>query len=181
MKPFNYAVVSSISALIIGIMLVVWPDVAVSYLVITIGVLFLLPGLLGIFSYALYARKQDQPSGNTFPIAALGSALFGLWLIIMPAFFVGILMYVLGVLLVMAGLNQLVNFAAVRSYVKVPLGVYLIPSLVLIAGLVVLFNPFEAATVPFILLGVSAIVYGFTDLIRLLRFRKKQGEVEEIK
>lgn len=180
MKPFNYAVVSSICALIIGIMLVVWPDVAVNYLVITIGVLFLLPGLLGIFSYALYMRKQAPDGGNSFPVAALGSTLFGLWLIVMPAFFVGILMYVLGVLLVLAGLNQLVNFAAARSYMQVPLGVYLIPSLILIAGLTVLFNPFEAATVPFVLLGGSAIVYGLTDLVRLLRFRKKQGEVEEI-
>lgn len=89
-------------------------------------------------------------------------------------------MYVLGVLLILAGLNQLVNFAAARSYMQVPLGVYVISSLILIAGLTVLFNPFEAATVPFVLLGGSAIVYGLTDLVRLLRFRKKQGEVEEI-
>lgn len=181
MKPFNYAVVSSICALIIGVMLVVWPDVAVNYLVITIGVLFLLPGLLGLFSYAMYARKNAQNGGYAFPVAALGSALFGLWLIIMPAFFVGILMYLLGVLLILAGLNQLINFAAVRSYMHVPMGVYVIPSLILIAGLVVLFNPFEVATVPFIVLGVSAFVYGLTDMVRLLRFRKKQqGEIEEI-
>lgn len=181
MKPLNYAVVSSICALIIGVMLVVWPDVAVNYLVITIGVLFLLPGLLGLFSYFAYAKKRAQQGVKvTFPIVALGSTLFGLWLIIMPAFFVGILMYVLGVLLVLAGLNQLVNFAAVRSYLLVPAGMYVIPSLVLVAGLVVLFNPFEAATVPFILLGVSSILYGLTDLIRLLRFHRKQEEVKEI-
>lgn len=182
MKPLNYAVVSSICALIIGVMLVVWPDVAVNYLVITIGVLFLLPGLLGLFSYFAYAKKRAQQGVRfTFPIVALGSALLGLWLIIMPAFFVGILMYVLGVLLVLAGLNQLVNFTAVRSYFSVPVGMYVIPSLVLVAGLVVLFNPFDAATVPFVLLGVFSIVYSLTDLFRLLRFRRKQGEIEEVK
>lgn len=182
MKPLNYAVVSSICALIIGVMLVVWPDVAVNYLVMTIGVLFLLPGLLGLFSYLAYAKKRAQQGiKNTFPIVALGSTLFGLWLIIMPAFFVGILMYVLGVLLVLAGLNQLVNFAALRSCLQVSAGVYVIPSLVLAVGLVVLLNPFEVATIPFILLGVSSIVYGLTDLFRLLRFRRKQEEVVELK
>lgn len=43
MKSLNYALVSSLCALVIGILLVTWPDVAVSYLVITIGVLFLIP------------------------------------------------------------------------------------------------------------------------------------------
>lgn len=181
MKSLNYAVISSICALIIGIMLVVWPDVAVGYLVMSIGILFLLPGLLGLFSYFAYAKRRErQGVGTAFPVVALGSALFGLWLIVMPAFFIGILMYVLGALLVLAGLNQLAGFASVRSYMRVPVGMYVIPALVLVAGLVVLFNPFEAATVPFVLLGVSAIVYGLTDLLRLLRFRRKQGEVIEV-
>lgn len=36
MKSLNYALVSSLCALVIGILLVTWPDVAVSYLVITV-------------------------------------------------------------------------------------------------------------------------------------------------
>lgn len=63
MKSVNNTLVSSICALIIGTLLVVWPGVAVNYLVITIGVLFLLPGLLGLFTYlaALNKRKAEAP------------------------------------------------------------------------------------------------------------------------
>ena len=75
------------------VLLVAWPEAAILYLVITIGVLFLVPGLFSLSGY-LIRGKQD---GSRFPIAGLGSLLFGLWLMIMPAFFVGILMYVLGV------------------------------------------------------------------------------------
>ena len=42
MRNFNYDALCSICALIIGVLLVVWPGEAVRYLVITIGVLFLL-------------------------------------------------------------------------------------------------------------------------------------------
>ena len=50
-----------------------------------------------------------------------------------------------------------------------------IPVLVLIAGIVVLFNPFYAqAAVPFIILGVSSIAYGLSDLINIIRFRQKK-------
>ena len=151
MKPFNYAVIGSICALIVGILLMVWPDMAVNYLVVTVGVLFLLPGLLGIFSYFARAKARKEAGiRGVFPVVALGSALFGAWLVIMPGFFIGILMYVLGALLVLGGVNQLVGFLSVRSYVHVPAGMYVLPLLILAAGVVVLFNPFEAAEVPFI-------------------------------
>lgn len=173
----NYALISSLCALIIGILLVVWPDAAVNYLVITIGVLFLLPGLVGLFAYFASSHKNKNGKAYPFPIVALGSSCFGLWLMVMPAFFVNILMYILGVLLVLGGVGQLVRFTSVRHVINVPVVWYAIPSLVLVAGLVVLFNPFEVATIPFILLGVSAIVYGGTDLIRLIFYRYRKNEV----
>ena len=163
----NYSIIRCICALVIGVLLVAWPEAAILYLVITIGVLFLVPGLFSLSGY-LIRGKQD---GSRFPIAGLGSLLFGLWLMIMPAFFVGILMYVLGAVLVLAGISQIVNLSAARSWTVVPGGFFVIPVLVLIAGIVVLFNPFTAAAVPFIILGVSSIVYGLSDLINIIRFR----------
>ena len=172
MKSLNYALVSSLCALVIGILLVTWPDVAVSYLVITIGVLFLIPGLVGLFSYlALLNKSKADAPRPVFPIVALGSTLFGVWLIIMPSFFVGVLMYVLGILLVLGGISQLANLIAARSFMPVPFGVYIVPVLILAAGITVLFNPFATAEIPFIVLGISSIVYALMDMVRLLRFR----------
>lgn len=51
MKTMNYSLVRIVCALIIGLVLVLWPDVAVQYLVITLGVLFLIPGLISLISY----------------------------------------------------------------------------------------------------------------------------------
>lgn len=175
MKAFNYSLLSTICALIIGVLLVVWPDVAVNYLVISIGVLFLIPGLTGIFYYfATEKSRREQGIKNIFPIPALGSVIFGFWLMIMPEFFVGILMYVLGILLVLAGLSQLMKLISVRNMVNVPFIMYVFSVLILFAGMLVLFNPFSAAAMPFMILGISAIFYALTDLLRLIRYRKKQ-------
>ena len=105
MRLFGYSVMCSLCALIMGVLLVMWPEAAMIYLVITVGVLFLLPGLYGIFAYFASRRGEEDGSGRAFPIVALGSALLGIWLIVMPAFFVGILMYVLGALLVLGGIR----------------------------------------------------------------------------
>ena len=152
MRLFGYSVMCSLCALIMGVLLVMWPEAAMIYLVITVGVLFLLPGLYGIFAYF-----ASDGSGRAFPIVALGSALLGLWLIVMPAFFVGILMYVLGALLVLGGIGQLMNFISVRKLTgSVPAIFYVIPVL---------------------LLGASSIVYGLTDLFRIIRYRRKSNQV----
>ena len=132
MRLFGYSVMCSLCALIMGVLLVMWPEAAMIYLVITVGVLFLLPGLYGIFAYFASRSRAEDGSGRAFPIVALGSALLGLWLIVMPAFFVGIL---------------------------------------------ILVNPFEAAKIPFIVLGASSIVYGLTDLFRIIRYRRKSNQV----
>ena len=96
----------------------------------------------------------------------------------MPAFFVGILMYVLGALLVLGGIGQLMNFISVRKFTgSVPAIFYVIPVLLLLAGILILVNPFEAAKIPFIVLGASSIVYGLTDLFRIIRYRRKSNQV----
>ena len=173
MKMMNYGMMRCVSAIAIGVLLMVWPEAAIIYLVIAIGAMFFLPSLFSLVGYFMKGRQM----GMYFPIISLGSLLFGLWLMVSPAFFVGILMYVLGVVLVFAGISQIANLLNARSHTVVPLGYYIMPVLILLAGIVVLANPFAAASVPFIILGVSSAIYGITELINIYKFRKKEEKV----
>ena len=122
MRSINGAVLRSAFAMVLGFVLVLWPEAAITYLVITIGILFILPGLFAILSY--FTRpKNENGEKPMFPIEAAGSILFGAWLVIMPEFFVNILMYLLGALLVIAGVQQLVSLISARKWSNVPLGV----------------------------------------------------------
>ena len=173
MKMMNYGIMRCVSAIAIGLLLMVWPEAAIIYLVIAIGAMFFLPSLFSLVGYFMKGRQL----GMYFPIISLGSLLFGLWLMVSPAFFVGILMYVLGVVLVFADISQIANLLNARSHTVVPLGYYIMPVLILLAGIVVLANPFAAASVPFIILGVSSAIYGITELINIYKFRKKEEKV----
>ena len=83
-------------------------------------------------------------------------------------------MYVLGVVLVFAGISQIINLMNFRTWAQVSMGYFVFPVLILVAGMVVLLNPFAVASIPFIILGVSCMVYGITDIINNLRFKKKE-------
>ena len=170
MKMMNYGIMRCVSAIAMGVLLMVWPEAAILYLVIAIGAMFFLPSLFSLVGYFMKGRRL----GMYFPVISLGSLLFGLWLMVSPAFFVGILMYVLGAVLVFAGISQIAGLLNARSHSAVSFGYYVMPVLILLAGLVVLVNPFAVAAIPFIILGVSSAVYGITELINLYKFRKKE-------
>ena len=58
MKTMNYSLIRILFALVIGLVLVLWPNTAASYIVITVGVAFLIPGVISLFGY--FGRKKSE-------------------------------------------------------------------------------------------------------------------------
>ena len=111
MKTMNYSLIRILFALVIGLVLVLWPNTAASYIVITVGVAFLIPGVISLFGYFGRKKSEDGVSPR-FPIEGVGSLLFGLWLIVMPEFFADVLMFLLGFILIMGGVQQIASFSS---------------------------------------------------------------------
>lgn len=168
MKGLSYSFLRIICALIIGLVLVMFPDQASDYFVITIGVIFLVPSLISIIGY--YAQGAEVR--RRFPIEGIGSLLFGLWLVIMPGFFADLLTFVLGFILVMGGVQQIASLVAARKWILVPGGFYVVPVLILIAGLVALFNPTGVRSTAFIIIGITSLVYAVSELINWFKFTR---------
>ncbi|MDR1004102.1 MAG: DUF308 domain-containing protein [Prevotellaceae bacterium] len=172
MKAISYSLLRAIAALALGLVLVMFPAQAGSYLVITIGLVFLIPSLVSILSH-FSAKKEIR---RFFPIVGIGGALFGLWLVIMPEFFADLLTLLLGFVLLMAGVWQIASLLSARRWTSVPGIFYLIPSLIMIAGLVALLNPMGVRATAFIVIGVASLVYAVSELVNWFVFtRKKPG------
>lgn len=148
--------------------MVMFPDQASDYFVITIGVIFLVPSLISIIGY--YAQGSEVR--RRFPIEGIGSLLFGLWLVIMPGFFADLLTFVLGFILVMGGVQQIASLVAARKWMLVPGGFYVVPVLILIAGLIALFNPTGVRSTAFIIIGITSLVYAVSELINWFKFTR---------
>lgn len=189
MKAVNYSLIRILFALIIGLVLVIWPDAAVNYLLITIGVAFLVPGIISLWSY--FARKKNlEEKSLRFPIDGVGSVLFGLWLIIMPEFFADVLMFLLGFIIIMGGVQQIAFLLLARRWIIVPNAFFIVPSLILIAGIVALFNPSGTRNTAFMIIGITGLIYSISELINWIKFArhrppviipKKTDEVEDAK
>ena len=171
MKESNHIVLRVIFALILGVILIARPSTAINYLVMAIGVIFLIPGLISIAGYLF--RKQSLET--MFLLESIGSCFLGLALILAPGFFVGALMYILAVVLIFAGFFQIRGLALLRQHIKVPVVFYITPSLVLLVGVIILFNPFQVIETTFMILGIACVVYSISELVNYLKFLKNSN------
>lgn len=179
MKTLNFAFWRALAALIIGVLLVMYPNEIGNYFIIIIGIVFLVPSIISLISHFFVNNKEGI--SRRFPIEAIGSLLFGLWLMITPGFFADLLTYLLGFILIMGGVQQIASLLAARKWSEVSGGFFVMPVLILLAGLFALFNPGGVRSTAFIIIGVAAIVYAMTDLLNWFRFmRHRPKEVDVV-
>ncbi len=190
MKLFQSSIFRAICAIVVGALLIKYPDDSVTWLTVAIGVLFLLSGIIALIAY-MNAKKHageytitDQ-EGNiitggqpAFPIVGAGSIILGLILALTPGVFIHGLMYILGAIMILGGISQLMALVSARRLGRVPLSFWIAPSLVLMTGLFVVLKPMETAEMPLLILGWCSLVYGVTEIINSLKIRsiRKQAE-----
>lgn len=190
MKIFQSSIFRAFCAIVVGILLIKFPQDGVTWLTVAIGVLFLLSGIIALIAY-MNAKKHAGEytitdsqgriiSGGqpTFPIVGAGSVILGLVLATTPGVFINGLMYILGAIMILGGINQLVNLVSARRFGKIPFGFWVAPSLILITGLYVVLKPMESAELPLLILGWCSLLYGITELINALKIHSIRKKVE---
>jgi len=181
MKLFQSSIFRAMCAIIVGVLLIKFPKDGVTWLTVAVGVLFLISGIIAVIAY-MHARKHaseytiidnqgrtirgGQP---TFPIVGAGSIILGLTLALTPGVFINGLMYILGAIMILGGLNLLISLISARRLGAIHWEFWIAPSLVLLTGLFVILKPMESAEMPLLILGWCSLLYGVTELVNALK------------
>lgn len=191
MKIFHSSLFRAFCAIIVGVLILKFPQDGITWLTMAVGEIFLISGIIALIAY-WYARRHsgdyvvtDQKgriiSGGqpTFPIVGAGSICLGLILVIAPNRFVDGLMYVLGGIMILGGIQQLINLVVARRLGNIPFVYWICPSLVMLTGLLAILYPMETAEMPLIILGWCSLVYGVTELINSLKIWRVRKVAKE--
>ena len=68
MKKINNSVLRSAFAMILGFVLVLWPEAAVTYLVIAIGICFIIPGIFSLLNYFTREKVEVACSRKAYKV-----------------------------------------------------------------------------------------------------------------
>ena len=153
--------------IIAGVLIIAFREAFLPVIVQIVGAGFVLSGIVTL--YNLYVQYKNRTTGSytLFSLGVVGLAgfLLGAWLFLYPGFFVGILMLLLGILLGFIGFYQIVQLFALKKSIKVQSYCFILPLLLLVAGVLVIVNPFAAAGLPFYIVGVSVVLSGIFDIV----------------
>ena len=173
---FKGGIYRAVLAILLGLALLIWPADALKYVVMLIGIVFL---AIGIIAFIISSRNREEHQRSFAPLSGIGSVILGLLLVCLPSTFATVFMFLLGFILVVAAVGQFVTLAAARQFGRIAPVSFLFPVLILIVGIVILFDPFSSAESVFILFGITAVFYGVTDLLNQYSIRKMRKASEE--
>lgn len=167
-KPTS--LITYLAALVIGIILLVFKEQAGLFkgLVIAMGVLITVPSAI-MFIGSFFGKKspdgQITYSSWTSVIVAAAGLVLGIWMLVMPSFFVGATIYTLGVVLILCGAAQIVLvYNASRPY-GANAWWYIVPFLVIAGGFIIIFlGPTTIDTWATITTGILLIVYAVNGI-----------------
>lgn len=185
MKGKSY-IFTYVSALVIGILLLIYHDRASLYntVVIAIGALIAVPSLILLLieifrrkpshdekaSESRIAKTQDVATNWSTIVAGVAGLALGVWMLVNPAFFVKAIIYTLGALLMLGGIMQIAAIYTAARPIKPLILWFIVPVLTLVAGLIViLLGPDKIAAAAGLIAGICLVVYaanGFASIGR---------------
>jgi len=200
MKVLQISAIRAIIVLVTGFLLVRYREETMTWMTITVGILFLLSGLVSCIAYYFEKEKvakktatAEQQEGQqeeenlkspSFPIAGVGSIALGIILAVMPNTFITWVVYILAALLILGAVNQFMNLARSRQYARVPVYMWLFPTVILAIAILLISKPIETAQLPLLVLGWAFMYYGVLEFILIIRMylvRKSYEKAEDAK
>ena len=200
MKVLEISAIRAIIVLVTGFLLVRYREETMTWMTITVGILFLLSGLVSCIAYYFEKEKvakktakaeqqeaqqeEDNLKSPSFPIAGVGSIALGIILAVMPNTFITWVVYILAALLILGAVNQFMNLARSRQYARVPVYMWLFPTVILAIAILLISKPIETAQLPLLVLGWAFMYYGVLEFILIIRMylvRKSYEKAEDAK
>ncbi|HOF07954.1 MAG TPA: DUF308 domain-containing protein [Bacteroidales bacterium] len=167
------SLIRGIVALVIGLLAIFLPKLTLQTIIIVMGIMLLIGAILFII---LAIRSDIKKEKNVLLIQSAINLALGLLFVFFPGPIVSIFVILLGIMLLILGVFSLINLYSFRKIARIPFFALAISVLVIIAGIVLLFNPFETAQAILIFLGIVLIVYAIGEFYSAWMLKKNTSK-----
>ena len=157
--------------IVLGVVLVVWPDRSVSMICAILGGALLLCGLLYVIGWFAGKRKQSKSVFMIIPGVILAG--LGVWLMTSSSTVIALIQYVFGAVVLFHGILDLQAALALLTQRMSKWWIDLLLALLTLGlGLLILANPFGTFAALVVLIGVALIYDGASDIWLILRLHR---------
>jgi len=172
----NYFI-NAVIMIILGLILIIWPEILGNILCYMIGGALL---LMGVFQLIGFMRGERLGFYNKFN-ATMGIVLvlLGIWVCVNPNVILSIIPVVVGVIVLIHGLMDIQYALDIKKSGTSKWWIALIVALITLGlGIFLVLHPFFLYQVTMILIGVSMLYDGASDLVLLFFARLAQKDTD---
>ncbi len=164
---------SALLSVVIGILLIVYPETVVTVIARVIAIVLAVSGL------ALFVPQLLEPVKNYLAIiVSLLVILIGVWMFFRPEMMASLIPIAIGVLLVVHGVQDItLGFEAKQNRADNWWSILLMAALNLILGILCICNAFGLVKVTMILIGIMLVYDGLTGIFIVHKVNKAARDV----
>lgn len=175
----NNSLFSGIVAIVIGIILVIWPHNILQWALRLIGIVSIVIGVVQFLGFLVRTRGVEN-RWKYLPLSAPIAAVWGILLLLSPDLWTSLFMIMFGILLIFLGLTQLISMVKVRKGgIAVNWLYFVFPILLIIAGFVTFAQPIYTATWFMIFIGGWILAYGIVEVFSYFSLRGPIQQLQE--
>lgn len=172
----NATLVNAILLLMAGILFCLWPKSANDFIVIMICILIILNGIINLIEFLIGNAYQIQNKGNL--ILAILKVCLGIYLLYHQNVLSTFLGIIFGIYIIAEGCSA-IEQALILLRLKVPGYIFslILSFIIVIFGILLLFNPNDAIETMMFYIGISLIIDSMNCLISLYTIKKAGKEI----
>lgn len=173
------SIIFSILFILIGAFLLARPEDAIHLVSYALGIILALWGAISIVQF--FTDRESQNYLEFSFILGVFMFIFGIIIIVKPNTVASIIPLLLGIWMLINGVTKL-SYALTLNKNKNAASSIIISILIIVLGILLVFNPFAGAKTLVQILGVTIIIYSVLDLAECFAIRKivKKETKEEI-
>ena len=166
------SVARGILTLVLGVCLLVWPGFTSGLIVKLIAGFLLAIGVVTLVSAMMAASKTKSAIPVLVALNVAVYLIFGLLVFLFPEFFLSLIAFLFGGVLLIAGLSQVIGLYQSSKYAPVGGGMYIVPVAITICGIALFFSPRASTEMLTMIFGGAVALYGISELAAVWKLRK---------
>lgn len=170
------SVLRGVITLLLGCSLLFWPGFTSGLIVKLIAGFLLAIGCVTLFSAIATASRSNSAIPVLVVINVAVYMVFGLLVFLFPNFFLGLIAFLFGAVLLVAGGSQLIGLYQSSKYAPVAGGMYVIPVVVTVCGIALFFSPKTSTEMLTMIFGGAVALYGISELVAVYKLRNVVGK-----
>lgn len=173
---YKTSLIFSIVLFIIGLFLLIKPEATLDTISYIIGILLMIWGVIPVITFI--SNKDNNNYLETSFIIGIFAVIFGIIVMLNPKFIVSIIPFVIGIWMIINGITKLTYSINLNKETDA-MNSIIISAIILVCGIVLVFNPFAGAKVLTQIIGIFIIIYSVLDIIECHTLKKNVKQISK--